>query len=60
MRTRNGHDWTGRFPNIAAALLKLNVRSAVIDGEAVVLDERGGRASLSCGRTSAFTDPSGR
>ncbi|WP_158808517.1 non-homologous end-joining DNA ligase [Beijerinckia sp. L45] len=41
IRTRNGHDWTSRFPNIAAALLKLNVRSAVIDGEAVVLDDMG-------------------
>jgi bifunctional non-homologous end joining protein LigD len=41
IRTRNGHDWTSRFPAIAAALLKLNVRSAVIDGEAVVLDDMG-------------------
>lgn len=41
IRTRNGHDWTSRFPNIAAALLKLNVRSAVIDGEVVVLDDMG-------------------
>lgn len=41
IRTRNGHDWTSSFPNIAAALLKLNVRSAVIDGEAVVLDDMG-------------------
>jgi bifunctional non-homologous end joining protein LigD len=41
IRSRNGHDFTARFPNIAAALLKLNVRSAVIDGEAVVLDDMG-------------------
>lgn len=41
IRTRNGHDWTDRFPAIAASLLKLNVRSAVIDGEAVVLDDMG-------------------
>jgi bifunctional non-homologous end joining protein LigD len=41
IRTRNGHDWTSRFPAIAAAMLKLNVRSAVIDGEAVVLDDMG-------------------
>lgn len=41
IRTRNGYDWTSRFPAIAAALLKLNVRSAVIDGEAVVLDDTG-------------------
>ncbi len=41
IRTRNGHDWTRRFPAIAAALAKLPVRSAVLDGEAVILDERG-------------------
>ncbi|WP_158811382.1 RNA ligase family protein, partial [Beijerinckia sp. L45] len=39
--TRNGHDWTARFPAIAAALPGLKARSAVIDGEAVVLDEEG-------------------
>ncbi len=41
IRTRNGHDWTTRFPAIVAGLSALKVRSAVIDGEAVVLDERG-------------------
>ena len=41
IRTRNGHDWTKRFPAIAASLAKLPVRSAVLDGEAVILDERG-------------------
>lgn len=39
--TRGGHDWTARFPSIAAALRKLCVRSAILDGEAVVLDEGG-------------------
>lgn len=39
IRTRNGHDWTKRFPAIARAALQ--VRSAVLDGEAVILDERG-------------------
>ena len=29
VRTRNGHDWTQRFPTIAAALARLPVRSAV-------------------------------
>ncbi|WP_180982540.1 non-homologous end-joining DNA ligase [Methylocella silvestris] len=42
VRTRNGYDWTARFPTIAEALGKLKVRSAVIDGEATVLDEKGG------------------
>ena len=40
IRTRNGHDWTARFPAIAAAAARLKVRSAVIDGEAVILDDR--------------------
>ena len=41
IRTRNGHDWTARFPTIAIGLTKLLVRSAVLDGEAVILDGRG-------------------
>ena len=41
IRTRNGYDWTTRFPAVAAALAALKLRSAVIDGEAVVLDEQG-------------------
>ncbi|WP_210324602.1 non-homologous end-joining DNA ligase [Chelatococcus reniformis] len=39
--TRRGHDWTDRFPGIAAEVAKLRVRSAIVDGEAVILDERG-------------------
>lgn len=39
--TRGGHDWTDRFPTIAEAAQKLGVRSAILDGEAVVLDEVG-------------------
>ncbi|WP_244622607.1 non-homologous end-joining DNA ligase [Microvirga brassicacearum] len=41
IRTRRGHDWTDRFPAIAAAMAALPVHSAVIDGEAVVLDAEG-------------------
>jgi bifunctional non-homologous end joining protein LigD len=33
--TRNGHDWTGRFPLIARAALALRATSCLIDGEAV-------------------------
>ena len=40
IRTRNGYDWTARFPGIAAALPGLKVRSAVIDGEAVAKEIR--------------------
>jgi bifunctional non-homologous end joining protein LigD len=39
--TRNGHDWTHRFPAIAKAMAELPVETAVIDGEAVVEDENG-------------------
>jgi bifunctional non-homologous end joining protein LigD len=41
LQTRNGLDWTERFPAIAKAVATLPVRSAVIDGEAVVEDENG-------------------
>ena len=34
--TRRGHDWTDRVPSIAAALRSPPVRSATIDGEAVM------------------------
>jgi bifunctional non-homologous end joining protein LigD len=39
--TRKGLDWTGKFPNIAAAVAKLPARTALIDGEIVVEDEKG-------------------
>ncbi len=39
--TRNGLDWTARFPAIARALKGLKVKEALIDGEAVVEDEHG-------------------
>jgi bifunctional non-homologous end joining protein LigD len=39
--TRGGLDWTDRFGPLAAALAKLPLTSALLDGEAVVLDERG-------------------
>src|SRR5262245_56136439 len=39
--TRNGNDWTDRFPAVAAALAGLPVSTAVIDGEIVALDDRG-------------------
>ncbi len=39
--TRGGHDWTHRFPAIIEAAERLHVDSAILDGEAVVLDESG-------------------
>jgi len=39
--SRNGSDFTDRFPFMAAALKLLPVRSCIIDGEAIVCDENG-------------------
>ncbi|WP_075293173.1 non-homologous end-joining DNA ligase [Pararhizobium arenae] len=39
--TRGGHDWTHRFPAIAAAAKELGVGTAILDGEAVVLNSEG-------------------
>lgn len=39
--TRNGHDWTSKMPRQVAALKKLKLRSAWLDGEMVVADEQG-------------------
>jgi hypothetical protein len=40
-RTRRGHDWSHRFRSIVDAAAALSCQNAVIDGEAVVLDEQG-------------------
>jgi len=37
--TRNGHDWTDKFSRQVKALAELDVQSAWLDGEAVVLDD---------------------
>ncbi len=39
--TRGAHDWSARFPGIVAAAGKLPARSALLDGEAVVLGKGG-------------------
>lgn len=39
--TRGGHDWTHRFPTIAHDARELGLDTAILDGEAVVLDARG-------------------
>ena len=39
--TRAGNDWTDRFPGIAEAAARLRCQSAILDGEAVILDRRG-------------------
>jgi ATP-dependent DNA ligase len=39
--TRNGNDFTKRFPLVVASVMALPVRSCLIDGEVVVTDEAG-------------------
>jgi bifunctional non-homologous end joining protein LigD len=39
--TRSGLDWSEKFDGIVAQAAKLNCRSALLDGEAVVMDENG-------------------
>jgi len=38
--SREGLDWTTKFPSIAKAALKLKANAAVIDGEAVIYNEQ--------------------
>jgi hypothetical protein len=39
--TRNGYDFTARFPKIAAAVADLAVWLCVVDGEAIVVNREG-------------------
>jgi bifunctional non-homologous end joining protein LigD len=39
--TRSGLDWSAKFASVVTAAARLKVRSALIDGEAVVLDANG-------------------
>lgn len=41
MWTRNGNDWTAKFGKQVKSLEQLDIESAWLDGEAVVLDDRG-------------------
>jgi len=43
--SRNGKDWTRKFPNLTLAMKALPAKSAIIDGE-VVIFERDGRSSF--------------
>jgi bifunctional non-homologous end joining protein LigD len=40
-RSRNGKDWTEKFPNLAEALKALPVTTAILDGEVVIVDKDG-------------------
>ncbi|MFU8815378.1 MAG: DNA ligase D [Pseudomonadales bacterium] len=58
--SRNGKDWTGRFPELAVLLGNLPAGSAVLDGEVVALAANGASSfrllqeALSAGRTAAL------
>jgi bifunctional non-homologous end joining protein LigD len=39
--TRNGNDWTKKFPTLAAELASLPTKTAILDGEVVSLTEEG-------------------
>ncbi|QOR37816.1 DNA ligase D [Billgrantia diversa] len=58
--TRNGKDWTHRFPELARALSPLPVDSALLDGEVVAMGKDGIsrfgqlQEALSNGRTAAL------
>jgi bifunctional non-homologous end joining protein LigD len=57
LTSRNGKDWTARFPEIARAVAELPVRDALLDGEVVALDAAGASSfrrlqeALGAGRT---------
>jgi bifunctional non-homologous end joining protein LigD len=58
--TRNGHDWSDRFPEIAAVLRTFPARRALLDGEVVAMGTGGVSSferlqeALSSGATSAL------
>ncbi len=39
--SRNGKDWTEKFPNLVQAVKDLSVTNAILDGEVVVVDKKG-------------------
>src|SRR5262245_21124087 len=39
--SRNGYDWSDRYPGIVRAAAKLQCKSAIIDGEAIVQNGHG-------------------
>jgi bifunctional non-homologous end joining protein LigD len=43
--SRNGKDWTEKFPNVSTALKTLPVTTAILDGE-IVIQDKAGRSSF--------------
>ena len=52
--SRNGFDWTGKYPGICAAAAKLRCRSALLDGEVAIQDEHGRTDFEGLARAIAF------
>jgi ATP-dependent DNA ligase len=55
--TRHGTDFTDRFPRIVEAIRGLSVRSCFVDGEAIVVDQRGSLRSTFCAPGVTTTPP---
>jgi bifunctional non-homologous end joining protein LigD len=54
--TRNGFDWSDRFPSIVRAASNLRCKSAIIDGEAIVQDWNG-RSDFEALRSAIWREP---
>jgi ATP-dependent DNA ligase len=52
--TRNGNDWSGRYPLVFATMHGLRVRSCLIDGEIVVTRELSNYAKLVADETEKW------
>jgi bifunctional non-homologous end joining protein LigD len=58
--SRNGKDWTEKFPNLAKALATFPATNAILDGEVVIVDKAGRSSfqrlqqSMGKGGTTAF------
>ena len=53
--TRNGYDWSGRFPLIAEAALRIKADRFVMDGEAVLLASTVSPTSQACTPANSTT-----
>ncbi len=58
LATRRGHDWTTRFPSVAAAVAALPAETAILDGEAIMEDANG--VSSFSALQNALSDEHGR
>lgn len=55
--TRNGHDWTAKFGDLSSHIAGISKVDFVLDGEAVVFDEKGG-TSFGALQEALKVDPS--